>query len=165
MQESIFWSDEEDVISHQYAYFSIKGVQYIIDFSSDPDLIANFTELDSRICEIVAGHHSYTVKFAVREYYEDHHNNKYLFDAPEDHNFGRKDIQQLKEFLEKFLYEHFKQYQVECYCFIAERDSLNRMYRKMCKRRHLLLADFEPIYGLGNEQNCFIIKTPLYKER
>lgn len=26
------------------------------------------------------------------------------------------------------------------------------MYRKMCKRRHLLLADFEPIYGLGNEQ-------------
>lgn len=165
MQETIFWNDVEYAIHHQFAYFFIRDVEYIIDFSSDDDVINNFANLDNDIARVINGHSSYTVKFAVREYYEDMTATKYLFDPPEAHNFGRQEIRQLKESLEMLLYKHFQQYQAECYCFVAERDSLNRMYRKMCEKRHLLLADFQPIYGLGAEQDCFILKTPLYQEK
>lgn len=163
MMDSVFWNDSESNIDHQFSYFSIQNIEYIIDFSADNDILNSLSDLDPKIDEIISGHTTFTVKFAVKEYYEN--NNRYLFDPPDEHNFGRAEIKKLKETLETLLYKHFLIYQAECYCFVAERDSLNRMYQKMCAKRHLLLKDFKPVYGLGNEQDCFVIKTPLYKEK
>lgn len=76
----------------------------------------------------------------------------------------RQVLSKLKEQLETLLYKHYLIYQPECYFFIAERPSLSRMYQKMCDNRHPLMIDFQPIGQLGENSDCFIIKTPNYKE-
>lgn len=101
-----FIETEYASISHQFAQFTVAHVDYIIDFSSDDDVIEG------------------------------------LFP----------------------LYKHYLVYKPECYFFIAERPSLGRMYQKMCDNRHPLMIDFEPIGKLGDNADCFIIKTPNYKE-
>lgn len=160
----MFWTDEESDIEHQFAYFTIKDVEYVIDFSADDDILRAVYDIDPIIPKVTSNNASYTVKFAVRKYYEGDEG-KYLFSPPDEHNFKKQDIVQLKQTLENLIQKHCQTYKAECYCFLAERDSLNRMYKKMCENSDLLLEGFKPICCLGKEQKCFIIKTPLYKEK
>lgn len=151
-------------ITHHFAEFRVGSVDYIIDFSSDIDVITSHYALDERIEKGLKNHSTYTVKFGVKAYYESEDDNIDLYAPPENHQFKRKEIQLLKEQLEMLLYKHYLAYQPECYFFIGERASLVRMYQKMCDNRHPLMLDFEPITKLGNDADCFIIKTPNYQE-
>lgn len=150
-------------IRHQFTYFTIANVDYIIDFSDDIDLLANLTE-NQEILSLLNYKKAYTVKFAVRDYYESSQNHIDLYAPPKGKKFSRTNIQELKQQLESLLYYHYLQYQSECYFFIAERPSLVRMYQKMCDNRHPILDGFQAITKLGDNQDCFVIKTPHYGE-
>lgn len=160
----LFIESEYHAISHQFAQFSVKNIEYIIDFSDDNDVITSLFALDERIESILKNRKTYSVKFGVKAYYESEDPDVDLYAPPIDHQFKKADIQQLKEQLETLLYKHYLAYQPECYFFIAERPSLSRMYQKMCDNRHPLMIDFTPVGQLGENADCFIIKTPNYQE-
>ncbi|KGQ24275.1 hypothetical protein [Gallibacterium anatis] len=160
----MFTESEYNSIPHQFAQFTVSQIDYIIDFSADSNIISILFVLDKKIEDLLKGHNTYSVKFGVKAYYESSDPNVDLYAPPINHNFKKKDIQQLKEQLEMLLYKHYLIYQPECYFFIAERPSLSRMYQKMCDNRHPLMIDFQPVGQLGDNADCFIIKTPNYKE-
>ena len=159
-----FIETEYASISHQFAQFTVAHVDYIIDFSSDDDVIEGLFPLDERIGALLKNRKTYSVKFGVKDYYDSDDPNVDLYAPPIEHNFRKTDIQKLKEQLETLLYKHYLVYKPECYFFIAERPSLGRMYQKMCDNRHPFMIDFKPIGKLGDNADCFIIKTPNYKE-
>lgn len=161
---SIFTDAEYNSILHQFAEFKVANVAYIIDFSPDNDAIESVFPLDERIETLLKSRKVYSVKFGVKAYYESSDPNVDLYAPPINHKFTKTNIQQLKEQLETLLYKHYIVYQPECYFFIAERPSLSRMYQKMCDNRHPLMIDFKPVSQLGSNKDCFIIKTPAYKE-
>lgn len=161
---AIFTETEYLSIVHQFAQFRVAEIDYIIDFSNDSNVIENLFLLDNRIKRLLKNHTTYTVKFGVKAYYDSTEPDIDLYAPPLDHKFKKTDIQHLKEQLEMLLYKHYLIYQPECYFFIAERPSLSRMYKKMCDNRHPLMIDFDPIGQLGDNLDCFIIKTPNYKE-
>ncbi|VEB24127.1 helicase [Avibacterium volantium] len=151
-------------ITHQFAYFSISHIDYVMDFTSDADIVANLVD-DPQIYALLNGKSVYTVKFAVKEYYESDENDIDLYAPPKNYKFNKKEINCLKEQLETLFYQHYLNYKPDCYFFIGERPSLVRMYQKMCDNRHPIMLDFKPITQLGNNKDCFIIKTPLYDAR
>ncbi|MFU2048379.1 helicase [Avibacterium gallinarum] len=159
-----FLEDHFQNISHQFAYFKVGKIDYIIDFSNDIDLLTNLTD-NQEILSLINGKQTYTVKFAVKEYYESTQADIELYAAPKGQKFSRNLIKELKEQLESLLYYHYLQYQPDCYFFIAERPSLVRMYQKMCDNRHPILNEFQAITKLGHNQDCFIVKTPRYGAR
>ncbi|MGR6981400.1 helicase [Testudinibacter sp. P27/CKL/0425] len=163
MSYSRFFESSDGGIVHQFAYFSVGEVEYIIDFSTDDDIVESISELDTTIAEILHGKQVYTVKFAVRAYYESQ-TEADLYAPPPEHHFGRKEINSLKIQLETLLYHHYLQFKPDCYFFIAERPSLVRMYQKMCDKRDSIMLDFVPITKLGDNHDSFILKTPNYKE-
>ena len=160
----LFIESEYHSIPHQFAEFRVANVDYIIDFSSDNDVIESLFSLDERLEPLLKNRSTYSVKFGVKEYYESTDPSIDLYAPPINHQLKKTDIQHLKEQLETLLYKHYLIYQPECYFFIAERTSLSRMYKKMCDNRHPLMINFQLIGQLGNNQDCFIIKTPNYKE-
>lgn len=160
----MFIESEYHSISHQFAQFRVAQIDYIIDFSSDNDVIESLFPLDERIEILLKNRKTYSVKFGVKAYYESTEAEVDLYAPPLNHQFKKTDIQRLKEQLETLLYQHYLSYQPECYFFIAERPSLSRMYQKMCDNRHPLMIDFQPVGQLGDGADCFIIKTPYYKE-
>ncbi|QPB42205.1 helicase [Rodentibacter haemolyticus] len=159
-----FIESEYQSIPHQFAQFKVAHIDYIIDFSSDRDVIESLFPLDQRIENLLRNRKTYSVKFGVKAYYESTEPDVDLYAPPVNHQFKKADIQQLKEQLETLLYKHYLAYQPECYFFIAERPSLSRMYQKMCDNRHPLMVDFIPVTQLGDNEDCFIIKTPNYQE-
>ncbi|MDY4281278.1 MAG: helicase [[Pasteurella] mairii] len=160
----IFTETDYHSIAHQFARFKVAQIEYIIDFSSDNDVIETLFPLDKQIETLLKNRKTYSVKFGVKAYYESTDPNIDLYAPPKNHHLKKTDIQQLKEQLETLLYKHYLTYQPECYFFIAERPSLSRMYQKMCDNRHPLMIDFKPVGQLGDNADCFIIKTPNYKE-
>lgn len=161
---TLFTETQYGEIKHCFGEFQVANIDYIIDFSADCDVTANHYELDNRIEKILKNHSTYTIKFGVKDYYESEEDNVDLYAPPKNHQFKRKEIQQLKEQLETLLYKHYLVYQPECYFFIGIRPSLVRMYQKMCDNRHPLMLEFETISGLGHDADCFIIKTPNYHQ-
>lgn len=160
---SLFFESIESQITRHFAYFFIQDVEYIMDFSNDSDVMNPILELDEQLALILRGRNTYSVKFAVREYYESVDPKVDMFSAPK-HQFKKADIQHLKETLENLLYRHYLNFQPECYFFIGNTPSRVRMYQKMCDNRHPILSEFIPMQ-LGENADCFIVKTPSYKEQ
>lgn len=151
--------DNDSGISYAYAEFNVAEITYMAIFSDDQDTLS-FLEQEKTIANIIKNKRTHSIKFAVKEYIET--GNDDLYAPPLNHQFGKQEIKQLKAHLEKLLFEHYCLFKPECYFFIADRPSLARMYTKMCCNPSPFLSDFVPIATLGDEQNCFIIKTPSY---
>lgn len=159
-----FFESQDGGIVRHFTYFNIQDVEYIMDFSNDSDVIAGLFDLDPRIYSLIMGRDVYTVKFAVREFYESEDSGVDMFGSPFSNQFLRKDLVKLKENLENMLYQHFLLFQPECYFFIGNSASRVRMYQKMCDNSPLIMLDFKPITRLGEDADCFVLKTPIYKE-
>lgn len=151
--------DTDSGISYVSADFKVGDVTYIAIFSDDKDTLDFLTE-NQEIAPIIQNKKIYSFKFAVKSYIELGHDD--LYAPPIDHDFGKNEIKELKEHLERLMLEHYLLFKPNGYVFIADRPSLARMYRKMCCKPSVLMADFVPIMGLGDEQDCFIVKTPNY---
>lgn len=66
----LFIESEYHSIPHQFAEFRVANVEYIIDFSSDNDVIESLFSLDERLEPLLKNRSTYSVKFGVKEYYE-----------------------------------------------------------------------------------------------
>ena len=161
MSEYHFETVNDDV-PYIYADFIIVNVTYMAIFSDDQDALSFFTdnESNSDIIKLIKDKKTYSIKFAVKEYTEN--GNVDLYAPPLEHKFGKTEIKKLKKHLEKLMYKHYQLFKPDCYVFIAERESLARMYNKMCCNPSDFMADFKPVVKLGRENNCFVIKTPSY---
>lgn len=159
----IFFENQDEQIVRHFAYFFIKDTEYIMDFSHDIDVISNIVAFNDEIASLIMGKNTFSVKFAVREFYENTDSNIDMFSAPFNHRFGKSEIRQLKENLESLLYRHYQVFKPECYVFIANTRSKARLYQKMCDNRHPIMLDFVPI-TLGEKSDCFVLKTPIYQE-
>lgn len=111
----LFIKSEYHSIPHQFAKFRVANVDYIIDFSSDNDVIESLFSLDERLVPLLKNRKTYSVKFGVKEYYESTDPNIDLYAPPINHQLKKTDIQHLKEQLETLLYKHYLIYQPECY--------------------------------------------------
>lgn len=151
--------DEDSGISYVSADFAVNEIVYMAIFSDDKDTLSYLEEYDE-ITSLIQNKQTYSVKFAVKEYIET--GNDDLYAPPLNHGFGRAEIQILKQHLESLLFEHYTLFKPDCYLFIADRPSLARMYRKMCCNPSQLMANFRPVIDLGENKDCFIIKTPTY---
>lgn len=160
----LFFENEDGEIIRHFSYFNIRHIEYIMDFSNDPDIISGILALDSSITEIIQNRNVYTVKFAVREFYESDDPHIDMFSSPKEFRFLKTDLHSLKETLENLLYRHYSLFKPECYFFIGNSRSRVKMYQKMCDNRHPIMLDFIPITQLGEDADCFVIKTPSYKE-
>ncbi|MCK3655675.1 hypothetical protein A4G19_07890 [Pasteurellaceae bacterium Macca] len=101
-----------------------------MDFSNDKNILNGIYELDRNIEHILKGRNTYSVKFAVKEFYESLDTNIDLYAAPPNHHFRRKEINLLKELLEKFIFEHYQRYQPECYFLLQKDDLLPKCIKK-----------------------------------
>ncbi|TNH06509.1 helicase [Testudinibacter sp. TR-2022] len=157
---SFHQTQDNDIIYH-HADFKIGSVVYMIIFSDDNDSL--FYWLDNPdISPLIQGRKTFSIKFAVKDYIEC--GNDDLYAPADNHQFGKAEIRQLKQQLEILVSAHYQQYQPDCYIFVAERSSLVRMYKKMCSQPSEFMVNFQPITDLGDEKDCFILKTPHYKE-
>lgn len=156
-----FKHTQDNGIEYHHTDFKIGNVTYMIIFSDDKDSLFYWLN-NSDIAPIIQNKKMYSIKFAVKDYIE--YGNDDLYAPADNHQFGKTEIQQLKQQLEYFVYSHYQQYQPQCYLFVAERPSLVRMYKKMCSQPSQSMVDFEAITDLGDEKDCFVLKTPIYKE-
>lgn len=161
---SQFFESNLNGIRHHYVKFSVSHINYVMDFTDDADVILSLMALGEDIAELLRHRKVYTVKFAVEEYFEQEDYCGDLYAPPKNHQFGKTEINDLKNQLETLLLRHYKVFHPECYFFIAERESLRRMYTKMCHNRNIELRDFIPLTGLGADGDCFILQTPHFKE-
>lgn len=151
--------DKDSGIVYISTEFQIADVTYMAIFSDDKDTLL-FLEQDPTIAEIIQHKETHSIKFAVKEYIET--GNEDLYAPPLNHQFGKTEIKALKSHLEKLVYEHYLLFKPDCYIFVADRPSLARMYSKMCCNPSSFMSDFETVSNLGDQQDCFIIKTPTY---
>ena len=61
----LFIESEYHSIPHQFAEFRVANVDYIIDFSSDNDVIESLFSLDERLVPLLKNRKTYSVKFGV----------------------------------------------------------------------------------------------------
>lgn len=160
----LFLENKDGEIIRHFTYFHIQHIEYVMDFSNDPDIISGLLDLDSRINEVIENRSVYTVKFGVREFYESEDSSIDMFSSHSNYRFTRKDVNVLKTTLESILYEHYLMFKPECYFFIGNSPSRVRMYQKMCDNRSPVMLNFQPVTQLGEDSDCFILKTPTYRE-
>lgn len=153
--------DEDSQIVYVSVEFQVAGVGYMAIFCDDRDTLFAF-EQNQKIAEVTKKRNVYSIKFAVKDYIDS--GNENLYAPPLNHLFKKAEIQDLKNHLEKIVFEHYQLFKPDCYIFVADRPSLARMYRKMCCNPSNFMKDFVSIFDLDDEQNYFIIKTPTYFE-
>lgn len=152
--------DPDSGITYQYSEFCVANVSFIINFCSDSEIISTFSVLGEDIANYLKIYTACTVKFMAKEHLESEESNFNLYAPATNHLFHRNEIMALQAQLERLVFEHYLRFTPECYIFIAERASLNRMYRRMCIKRSSFMQSFQPVYHLGINQDCFILITP-----
>ncbi|TCK01844.1 hypothetical protein EV694_0478 [Volucribacter psittacicida] len=157
-----FIETNENDITYIYTEFNIENVTYLVIFSKDDETLSYFND-DVDIAEHLINQQTYSIKFLVKDYLDDDNNND-LYSSPLEHKFGKKQISELKNKLEQAVYQHYLLFKPDCYVFVGERASLVRMYKKLCAKPSNFMLDFKSITDLGSNQDCFIVKTPSYKE-
>ncbi|AZI14481.1 MULTISPECIES: hypothetical protein [Pasteurellaceae] len=156
-----FVETSENNITYIHTEFNIENVTYLAIFSKDDETLFFFND-DVNITKYIHHRQVYSIKFLVKDYLETENDD--LYAPPLDHKFGKKQIAELKQKLEEIVYQHYLRFKPDCYVFVGERPSLIRMYKKLCANPSDFMVNFKPITDLGSHRDCFVIKTPSYKE-
>ncbi|OOH89663.1 hypothetical protein BMT54_05855 [Pasteurellaceae bacterium 15-036681] len=158
--EIIFNELNDDGFIYQYADFYVNDVAYTISFTYAVEGSLDFDEVISRLTR---GKHTYTVEFSLSEIFYDDHYQGELYSAPKNYHLTKSKYQNLKEVLFSLIFRHYQRYNPDCYFIVADRLSLQKMYRQMCNSPSEALRNFKAILGLGLNGECFLILTPNYK--
>lgn len=146
--------DEETQLHQQQTEFIIRSTPYTIIFACENSLTESFA---AQIEDDTPLHYqSYSVKFTATQRIQEFNEtgiSDNLYKNPNQDFYSIQEIKQLHDILMTILLTHQQTFHVQCYYFVAETPSLQKMYHRLCSQSEKNLIKFRKVI----KENCFIL--------